>query len=435
MAEKEKIEIEVNHPSPPKEGLNIVDTEGGSMLEDGYFISPNFVPGVSGWRINSDGNIEIQDLLARGEITADTLNIGGITEITVESGDNLQTALDKINTKGGGTLRLSPGTYTIAQDLTVYDNTKIIGDSSGNTTIDFNSGAYSIIWLGTNVYTTGTISSVTGTAVVGSSTVWTSAMIGRQIFIDNRWHVIVAVADSTHLTIATAAASYSGSYRIANPINNVVIKGVTIKNSATTALEGTDVRNISLEDVVFVSNNKGMILTNFMNVVIEESVFAASTSNGYELTNGTFFNGYSVAAASNGGSGVVLNNIKACGWILCSSNSNTTDGFNLTDVTNCLFKVELDTNGGEGMEMVSGCNFNKINDSIVNNNGGDGIKLTATCDNNTIGTAIDITNNTSNGINIANANCDNNFILAPQYSGNGTDVSDSGTGTASLTPA
>lgn len=79
-------------------------------------------------------------------------------------------------------------------------------------------------------YTTGTITSVSndGTAVVGSSTVWTADMVGRYIQItettaagggDGFWYQISAVADSTHLTLTkpyegTTIAAGTAAYTI-----------------------------------------------------------------------------------------------------------------------------------------------------------------------------------------------------------------------------
>ena len=55
-------------------------------------------------------------------------------------------------------------------------------------------------------YVTGTITATSGsTAVVGSGTAFTSAMVGRWIKIAGRWYQISAVADTTHLTLYKAA--------------------------------------------------------------------------------------------------------------------------------------------------------------------------------------------------------------------------------------
>lgn len=75
----------------------------------------------------------------------------------------------------------------------------------------------------TTNYTTGTVTTLAaaGTAVTGSGTTWTSAMIGRYIRIttEGNWYPITAVTDTTHLTIGkpyegTAIAAGSEAYTI-----------------------------------------------------------------------------------------------------------------------------------------------------------------------------------------------------------------------------
>src|SRR3990167_6042926 len=136
--------LDANSGAVEIEQSNLVGNAGRTIMSGGATQSINFAKGASGWELNANGDAEFQNITARGTVTADTLNIGGITEITVTTADDLQTALNAINTIGGGTLRLSPGTYTINADLSVYDNTKIVGDSSNNTILDFNSQAFSI---------------------------------------------------------------------------------------------------------------------------------------------------------------------------------------------------------------------------------------------------------------------------------------------------
>ena len=369
----------------------------------------------------------------QGNLIADSITIGN-RQLTVAAGEDIQTAIDIVNTAGGGRVFLSAGTHNVSSNITCYTGVDIEGENFSTTIIDFGSASVGFQLTGTSVYTTGTISSITGgVSVEGSGTSWSSSMVGQQIFINNRWYEIVLVTDSTHLTLASGyadGATYSGNYRISTPISNVTFSSLTIKNSGTTSIIGTDIRDIGILNCQFIDNNKGWTLTNFMNVILDTVSTISSTSNGYELTNGSFCNSYSNASVSNGGHGVVLNNIKACGWILSASDSNTTDGFNCTDVVNCLFKVEASSNGGQGVELVSGCNSNFFNDFLCSSNTSDGIKLTATDDSNTIGASAIITSNGGYGINIAASTCDNNTILAPYLSGNTSgDVNDSGTGT------
>lgn len=77
--------------------------------------------------------------------------------------------------------------------------------------------------LGVNDYDTGTVSvSVEDTAVTGVGTSWTSSMVGRYIQFedDGYWYEILAVTDTTHLTIKREAriAVTEGDYKIAELI-------------------------------------------------------------------------------------------------------------------------------------------------------------------------------------------------------------------------
>ena len=66
-------------------------------------------------------------------------------------------------------------------------------------------------------YNTGTITSTYGsTAIVGSGTAFTSAMVGSQIQFGGVWYLIASVADATDLTLATNAlvGSAGQSYTI-----------------------------------------------------------------------------------------------------------------------------------------------------------------------------------------------------------------------------
>ena len=58
--------------------------------------------------------------------------------------------------------------------------------------------------FGATDYSTGTVAVTNGsTAVVGTSTVWTSDMVGRYLEVNNYWYEISSVTDNTHLTLLT----------------------------------------------------------------------------------------------------------------------------------------------------------------------------------------------------------------------------------------
>ena len=291
------------------------------------------------------------------DLSVQKLVIGGGKQITIDTTGDIQSALDEINTAGGGVLHLSPGIYLPKGSISVYSTISIRGLNQTDTIIDFGGNAYNFQLVGTDTYTDGTIASISGGVnVTGSSTAWTSDMIGRQIFIDERWYIIANVLSATSLTLTSGyadGATFSGSYRIANPILDVTFQHLTIKNSAATAISATDVRDLSILNCTFLDNNKGFTLTNFMNVIIDTVSNISATSNGYELTNGTFCNNYSHASVSNGGHGAVLVNTRTSGWILSACDSNTNNGFDIdvNDSNDLLLNVEAASNGGDGISI------------------------------------------------------------------------------------
>lgn len=393
-----------------------------ARVQKGYLQSGNFVSGEIGWQIKSNGDAEFQNV-----------NIG-VKNISINSTQSVQTAINTLNTAGGGILHLKAGTYVITSPIVLYSNIRIEGESYSTVTLYFSAGANNITMTGTNVYTTGTISSIAGGVnVTGSGTTWTSAMVGRQLFISNRWYVISAFVSTTAITLASGYAdgpTYSGTYRIASPITDVELIDLTLTGSTTTAIVGTDVRDILWQDVIIPANNKGFALTSFMNITPIRVAAVSNTSNGYELTNGSFFNATQVAAISNGGHGALLNGLSSCPFNFSAANANTTDGFNCTDVDKCLFAVEASGNGGQGIEFVSGCDNNFINNALITSNVSDGIKLTATSDSNTIGSSLNLLSNGGYGINIAASTCDTNAVISPIFSGNTSGpYLDNGTGT------
>lgn len=357
----------------------------------------------------------------------------GATVIVLSSEGNIQAALDALATNGG-LLHLIAGTYQVTSALIVPALVTIEGDTAATTIINFNSTAANFQLTGTNVYTTGTIASISGGVnVVGSGTTWTVAMVGRQIFINNRWYVIAAFTDTTHITIATGyadGATFSGNYRISSVIREVEFKQLTIKSSTGTAIVGTDVRDLLIRECTILSNNKGFTFTNFMNVDVELTTIASSTSDGYGLTNGSFFDAAQFASVSNGGHGGNLNTIKSSEISFSACDSNTLDGLHLRTVTNSLFKMELSGNGDQGVELVSACDSVFINDSLINNNTSDGVKLTASATNCIIGAACNISGNGGYGVNIVDSTSTNTRIGLTYFASNTSGaVNDTGVGT------
>src|SRR3990167_285929 len=304
-----------------------------------------------------------------------------------------------------------------------------------STIIDFNSTSANLSFTGTDIYTTGTITSITsGVNVTGSGTAWlANVTTDHQIFIGNTWYKIAAVTGDTTLILAEGyqgnASLPGAAYRAVKIIKDVSISELTFKSSTGTGIVGTDVRNFRINNVQLASNNKGMVITNAYQFSPNRVEIISSTSNGLELTNARFHALKSLLTVSNGGHGAVFNNCATGSVLESASNSNTYDGYNITSCSDTIFQIQSSGNGGQGVECVSGNDNILIQDALINANTSDGIKLTATTDNCRI-RASKITNNGGYGVNVAASTCDNNLIGLSIFSNNTAgDKNDSGTGT------
>lgn len=357
--------------------------------------------------------------------------IGGLS-VTIDNTSDIQTAIDLLNTNGGGTVYLKGGTYTQNTALAGYSSVKIVGDSQVTTIIDFNSTAANLSFAGTNVYTTGTVTVASGTAITGSGTTWTAGMAGRHLFLGTRWYQIAAVTDTTHLVLAEAYGdnvTLPSTYRIASIMQNVYIENVQFKNSTGTALTLDDCRKCYFTNVLYLTNNKGFVFTNCSEIAMSLVSIVASVSNGCEFTNVGLSDSNSLNSVGNGGHNVVWSNVKNISVQPLVCDSATGDGLNATSAVDSVVFGEFSSNGGQGIEMVSGCNNFTVKDADICNNTSDGIKLTATSDDCKF-YGNDIKSNGGYGINVAASTCDNNIISSSTLVSNSSgQVNDLGTGT------
>ena len=91
----------------------------------------------------------------------------------------------------------------------------------------------------------------------------------------------------------------------------------------------------------------------------------------------------------------------------CRANDNSADGFNITNAVGLQMLVSAFSNGGQGIELVSGNTGCSIQ-AVVDSNTSDGIKLTATSDEIIIHNS-QIINNGAYGVNIFASDCDSNL--------------------------
>src|SRR3990167_7666232 len=349
--------------------------------------------------------------------------------------DNIQAAIDKLDALGGGHILFRSGTYIINSALTGKSAIQFIGENTSSTILDFNSTAAKLNFTGTDAYATGTITSITsGVNVTGSGTAWlANVTTDHQFFIANKWYKIAAVTSDTALVLSegyTGGATFPGAaYRAVKVVKDIEIKDLTLKNSTGTAIDFDDVRNVFLEDLEIVDNNKGFTMDNCSEISIDNLIVPSNDSNGCEFNTCGFADIESISTPSNGGHGMVINNFRVGNIVGSSSNSNTGDGYNITSASILqLNKVEASSNGGQGIELVSGNTAIGI-DAFVESNTSDGIKLTASSDD-TIISGSHINSNGGYGVNIAASTCDNNLISSNKFASNTTAAyNNSGTGT------
>lgn len=357
----------------------------------------------------------------------------GATAISIDAGQDIQQALDSLNAISGGTLYLAAGTYKISASLTGYSSISIQGVSPTATIIDFQSASRNLAFAGTNIYSTGTVTAISaGVNVTGSGTTWTAAMAGRTLFLGTRSYIIASITDTTHLVLAEGYGdnvTLPSSYRITTQVVDVGLKNIGFKNSTTTAVTFNDCRRITLNNVQFISDNVGFSMTNCSEFDFSEIAAISSTGDGIQMTNVGLGFARTTEAPSNGGNGFTLSNLKDTYFIACAADGNTSTGVSITTGVNLQFTVDASSNGGKGVELVSGCSNVDFISGRISSNTSDGIKLTASATYCHI-YGNDIQSNGGYGINVAVVGDTNTIITTNDFVSNTSGaVNDAGTTT------
>lgn len=357
----------------------------------------------------------------------------GQKQVLLNPGQDIQAALDAVLKLGGGTVSLQPGTYMPRKDLYIGSGVVLEGAGFANTFIDFDGGAYSVHVEGENAYSTGTVTTVkSSTTITGSGTAWTDEMVDRVILVDGNYYYVVSVASATSLTVDVGIATEGASglaYVIADFNTGTRIENLTITNSSVNLLE---TRYAIIVTLTLVDLSGGVIGWNVQDTFSPQFINcnAYNGQTGIKLTNCYFYTFTTWFVFNCSSHGVILDT---------GGNSTFTDfsvsncggvGIHMTDTTwLAMLSATIDSHGSHGIEQVSGCSSIGYNNVTFDGNTGDGLKLTATSDKVLI-TQNEFSDNGGYGINIANANCDNNIILGNIFENNTTAAAtDSGTGT------
>jgi hypothetical protein len=362
---------------------------------------------------------------------------GNGLEVSVDTNDNMQTAIDAVSAAGGGLIMVANGTHNYTTDITVPSNTYIQGQNSESTIIDFGSNAAGFVCEGTDAYSTGTITITnSATTVTGDSTVWTSAMIGRSILLGGLWYPIVSRTSNTEIAIALNYAGENlaiATYVLAGVVQDVKFSNLTVKNSGTAALKVRYGNEVWTSDLNIQTSTIGIDLDDNSNIDFN-ALDIVACGTGLDADNTHFFSVKSSGVViTSAGAGFDFKNCTSTSINSCFAMTCATDGFRFTTCKDVnIAATNSLKNGSQGFELVSGNNFLVFNGCGGSANTSDGFKLTASSDNCSL-TGLVCRDNGGYGVNIAASTCDNNQISSINYSGNvsGT-FNDQGTGTINI---
>jgi hypothetical protein len=354
----------------------------------------------------------------------------GSSILTVQPGESLQDAIDKLAINGQGILNLAPDVYTVdTYDIVVPSDIVIRGNGA---TIDFNGSAHQILMEGTLVYNTGTISINFGdTTLTGTGTTWDVSMEGHSVLIGDFWYVVETVNSTTDITIDAPfmGEDLSGdTYVIADILTSLGLEDLNVQNSTVSAIKGRYIDGCNMDNVNVYSSDIGFDFEDCSNVTLP----AFST---YDCTTwSVLFNNVPYAVFDNfgilQGAGISLTRVSNTAMGAGSFQATTTVALSFTDCFNFgVINYAIIGSASHGIEMVSDNYDIDLISGYYAQITGDCIKLTDTAD------GLTMNNNSFKtyggyGINIGNANCDKNIITANSFDGGGSGaVNDSGTGT------
>jgi hypothetical protein len=358
----------------------------------------------------------------------------GTTTVSISSTDSIQDTIDEINALGGGTIILQPGIYTLSDNITLYNNIKLEGQSPKDTIITFNNTANSVLIKGSLVYNTGTISISPGeTTVVGVGTLWSANVeVGQYILLgESDWFQITEVTDDTHLTVDVGyfGRTLSGdTYKIAIIKSNTSINNLGVIQSSTHGIDTQYTKNLKMFNVFSLYHGGDAMKVDNTNWNILDYVILGYSARGMYVneTYNSSFDRYFIA--SNTGTGLVYEGGSQDNSFRFLKLYSNNVGAEIKDSNNNTFtRVDSRYNTLQGV-IFNGGEHTSI-DAIVTENGSDGIKLMGDSDNIVIDGSL-ITDNGGYGVNISAATCNNTLIDSSQFKDNTSgNLNDSGTDT------
>lgn len=320
-------------------------TIGGVTIGEDYLQSSNYVSGVSGWRLDSSGTAEFQNI-----------NIGRRI-ISVDTTQSISDTIDELEALGGGIIELAPGTHTVSSLLTVRSsNIEIRGTSPTNTIIDLGTSGR-IYFIGSTEYSTGQIAGISNSVfVTGTGTSWlANVTAGQHLFLNNQYYKIAAVTSDTTLVLSEGyggSLTFPQSYAINEVIENTKISDVRFTGGDNMrALSFSKARKTNLYNVELIDAtstiNPALQITSCGEVSLNKVLVVGSADRGIEVIDSSLMDWSSVNVFSSDDDGIYLENVSTASFQPVASSSN----------------------GGEGI-LVYGCQDIILVASCQNNSGG-----------------------------------------------------------------
>jgi len=309
--------------------------------------------------------------------------------------NDIQLAINYVNSKGGGNILLKSGIYTITKDIIFYSNINIIGEDVVSTFIDFNNTDKKFLCQGTvsSYLTNINFSNLT----IENSRAW-----------DNGGFIFFSYINNFSVT----DCKFVDNFDPGEGVNSAVYTD----NSSIGKIERCNATNSSLISIssnssnVFVSNNSCSGSTNSaISIFQSEDVVVLSNY----ITNSTYYAIYNDSDYSI----IAFNEIKDCPQGIVNYNANT----KCIILSNKIHSTTSLTNGIFLQQMTNSV----VSDNIIVGIFTTGIKLINSDRNIVTNNQIDAC---TTGINI-DSDSDRNIVSNNYLYGSGTPLTDAGSNT------
>ena len=364
-------------------------------------------------------NLENKDFFPPGAInysrlTAEQRVYQAIVDRGASSGtfQNIQDALNYVNSLGGGRILVMPGTYTISSVLTIYSDTILEGLSPVDCVINFNATTNNLV-----------VADAAISITIANLDIRNSINTNGAIYVNN------TSATSNLVKIVNCIFRTNTVDIGANRAGGITVEGCTSSLStqfylATNATGLNRFRGCefySTSSWVFQNARQVNIYDNYFQTP-GTHVFRGDMDNSF-ITNNVFNSAGSVAALS----------------ISATDNLRVTNNFFVTyailgTVSNSQFTGNVFQSAVTGINCVQmdGCSDTMVSNNKIDTGTQadiDGINLGTNCDNNVFtGNAIDMQAGTpSYAVNIVDTTSSRNVIVGNYLNANTADINDGGT--------